>query len=149
MISHFTAHTINCVCHSIRSMFSILRMYNFGPCYKNKEMTCKIKPDFRETKHRHFTQFHSPIFTECKICLVYNSNTYKKRRIKGIKHKVRKKPFKTTMKIVNWISSAFMVSFVKWYYSGVWSSVKFKRKWKNTLNVNIYLSRIYWKSFKN
>ena len=105
-------------------MFRVLGIYNFGPCYKNKEMTCKIKPDFRETKHRHFTQFHSPIFTECKICLVYNSHTYKKRRIKGIKHKVRnissqKEALQTTMKIVNWISSAFMVSFVKWYYSGV------------------------------
>ena len=32
-ISHdltFYAHTINCVCHSIRSMFRVLGMYNFG-----------------------------------------------------------------------------------------------------------------------
>ena len=27
---HFTAHTINCVCHNIRSMFRVLGMYNFG-----------------------------------------------------------------------------------------------------------------------
>ena len=27
---HFTAHTINCVCHSIRSMFRVLGIYNFG-----------------------------------------------------------------------------------------------------------------------
>ena len=27
---HFTAHTINCVCHSIRSMFIVLGLYNFG-----------------------------------------------------------------------------------------------------------------------
>ena len=26
----FSAHTINCVCHSIRSMFRVLVMYNFG-----------------------------------------------------------------------------------------------------------------------
>ena len=30
MIYHFTAHTINCVCHSIRSMLRVLGMYNFG-----------------------------------------------------------------------------------------------------------------------
>ena len=27
---HFTAHTLNCVCHSIRSMFIVLGMYNFA-----------------------------------------------------------------------------------------------------------------------
>ena len=26
----FSAHTINCVCHSIRSMFRVLGIYNFG-----------------------------------------------------------------------------------------------------------------------
>ena len=26
----FSANTINCVCHSIRSMFRVLGMYNFG-----------------------------------------------------------------------------------------------------------------------
>ena len=26
----FSAHTINCVCHSIRSMFGVLGIYNFG-----------------------------------------------------------------------------------------------------------------------
>ena len=26
----FSAHTINCVCHSIRSMFRLLGIYNFG-----------------------------------------------------------------------------------------------------------------------
>ena len=25
----FSAHTVNCVCHSIRSMFRVLGMYNF------------------------------------------------------------------------------------------------------------------------
>ena len=29
MILHFTAHTINCVCQSIRSMFRVLGIYNF------------------------------------------------------------------------------------------------------------------------
>ena len=33
MIYHFNAHTIDCVCHSIRSMFRVLGIYNFGPCY--------------------------------------------------------------------------------------------------------------------
>ena len=26
----FSAHTINCVCHSIRSMFRVLGIYNFA-----------------------------------------------------------------------------------------------------------------------
>ena len=29
MIYHFTAHTISCVCHSIRSMSRVLGIYNF------------------------------------------------------------------------------------------------------------------------
>ena len=29
MIQHFTAYTINCVCHSIRSMFRVLGINNF------------------------------------------------------------------------------------------------------------------------
>ena len=28
----FSAHTINCVCHSLRSMFRVLGIYNFGIC---------------------------------------------------------------------------------------------------------------------
>ena len=28
----FSAHTINCVCHNIRSMFRVLGIYNFGLC---------------------------------------------------------------------------------------------------------------------
>ena len=27
---HFTAHTFNCVCHCIKSMFRVLGVYNFG-----------------------------------------------------------------------------------------------------------------------
>ena len=27
---YFTAHTINCVCHSIRTMYRVLGIYNFG-----------------------------------------------------------------------------------------------------------------------
>ena len=30
----FSAHTINCVCHSIRSMFRVLGMNNFGTIAK-------------------------------------------------------------------------------------------------------------------
>ena len=30
----FSAHTINCVCHSIRSMFRVLDVYNFVHCTK-------------------------------------------------------------------------------------------------------------------
>ena len=36
MIQHFTAHTINCVCHSTRSMFRVLWICNF-----DLEMTLK------------------------------------------------------------------------------------------------------------
>ena len=29
-VIYFTAHTLKCVCHSIRSMFGLLGLYNFG-----------------------------------------------------------------------------------------------------------------------
>ena len=29
---YFTAHTINCMCHSIRAMFRVLGVYNFACC---------------------------------------------------------------------------------------------------------------------
>ena len=32
---YFTAHTINCVCHSRRTMFRVLGINNFGFRYKN------------------------------------------------------------------------------------------------------------------
>ena len=32
---YFTAHTIKCVCHSIRTMFGVLGLYNFAP-WSNK-----------------------------------------------------------------------------------------------------------------
>ena len=35
-VIHFTLHTINCVCHSIRSMFILLGMYNFDENWKPK-----------------------------------------------------------------------------------------------------------------
>ena len=35
MIQHVTAHTINCVCHSIMSMFRVLGMYNFDQYFKS------------------------------------------------------------------------------------------------------------------
>ena len=31
---YFTAHTINCVCHSMRTMFRVLGIYNFGATHK-------------------------------------------------------------------------------------------------------------------
>ena len=40
-ISHdltFSAHTINCVCHSIRSIFRALGMYNFGLMLENEKV---------------------------------------------------------------------------------------------------------------
>ena len=36
MILHFTAHTINCVCHSIRLMFRVLGIYNFDWIHNGK-----------------------------------------------------------------------------------------------------------------
>ena len=36
----FSAHTINCVCHSIRSMFRVLGMYNFGARCDLHESQC-------------------------------------------------------------------------------------------------------------
>ena len=35
-VIYFTAHTINCVCHCIKSMFRILSVYNFGKAYDYK-----------------------------------------------------------------------------------------------------------------
>ena len=38
----FSAHTIHCVCHSIRSMFRLLVIYNFGQlfdCVQKKNIT--------------------------------------------------------------------------------------------------------------
>ena len=40
---YFTAHTINCVCHSIRTMFRVLGMYNFG--YGRKVQHKKLQQD--------------------------------------------------------------------------------------------------------
>ena len=37
----FYAHTINCVCNSIRSMFRVLGIYNFGSWQKVQEMIVK------------------------------------------------------------------------------------------------------------
>jgi hypothetical protein len=47
----FSAHTINCVCHSIRSMFKVLGVYNFDENVKKKEkpMTRKIEIIFLTT----------------------------------------------------------------------------------------------------
>ena len=57
----FSAHTINCVCHSITSMFRVLGLYNFGnginsvqkavnftiPAKKDNE---NIRPEFSDQK---------------------------------------------------------------------------------------------------
>ena len=34
---YFTAHTFNCVCHCIKSMFRVLGVYNFALCMKIEE----------------------------------------------------------------------------------------------------------------
>ena len=39
MTSHLTAQPINCVCHSIKSMFRVLCIYNFAYNTKNYEMS--------------------------------------------------------------------------------------------------------------
>ena len=35
---YFTAHTFQCVCHCIRTMFRVLGVYNFEQSYKNKKI---------------------------------------------------------------------------------------------------------------
>ena len=40
----FSAHTINCKCHSIRSMFRVLGMYNFGQNFNGKRDSNEIEP---------------------------------------------------------------------------------------------------------
>ena len=54
---HFTAHTINCVCHSIRSMFRVLGIYNFvdtpnAPEYISTQFVCPSPKvlDFNEKR---------------------------------------------------------------------------------------------------
>ena len=39
----FSAHTINCVCHSISSMFRVLGMYNFGVHLKDAAVSLEFK----------------------------------------------------------------------------------------------------------
>ena len=46
MISHFTAHTIYCECHSIRLMLRVLGIYNFG---LDKENGLKIVDEHANT----------------------------------------------------------------------------------------------------
>ena len=42
MIQNFTAHTINCVCHSIRSMFRVLGMYNFDRTFSKFKVNIPV-----------------------------------------------------------------------------------------------------------
>ena len=56
----FSAHIINCVCHSIRSMFRVLGIYNFGPKTKLQspfyvsELICRF--DLRNSISRRLTK---------------------------------------------------------------------------------------------
>jgi hypothetical protein len=44
MISQFTVHTNNCVCHKIRSLFGLRGMYNFGSgVEKSEKIVCTIQ----------------------------------------------------------------------------------------------------------
>ena len=65
MIKHFTAYTINCVCHCIRSMFRVLGIYNFEQpqiyaylakinisLLKNAQFIIQVLPGIREDKPR-------------------------------------------------------------------------------------------------
>jgi hypothetical protein len=38
----FSAHTINCVCHSIRSMFRVVGIYNFAAGLNSKNFDIKV-----------------------------------------------------------------------------------------------------------
>ena len=44
----FYAHTFNCVCHSIRSMFRVLGMYNFVLGMQTRSIQCKKKKDMKD-----------------------------------------------------------------------------------------------------
>ena len=48
-VIYFTEHTINCVCHSIRSMFIVLGVYNFDTSFK----ICNegVKSNFRYSQY--------------------------------------------------------------------------------------------------
>ena len=48
---YFTAHTINCVCHCIRSMFRVLGIYNFDGIFHIFELTQTVPQNSRHHKH--------------------------------------------------------------------------------------------------
>ena len=67
-IRHLSAYTINCVCHSIRSMFRVLGIYNFEESMK-VIVTCHGYP-------RHFVNEKLSVqFREIEIPGQYRSNS--------------------------------------------------------------------------
>ena len=62
-MKHFTAHTINCVCHSIRSMFRVLAIYNFGLSITQSDMIkdCEIDYSSLRMSSRKLQNNHSII----------------------------------------------------------------------------------------
>ena len=60
----FSAHTINCVCHSIMSMFRVLGIYNFAGGLKI-ELAKKVLPLF----------LYQTIKMDATICGMYRDNS--------------------------------------------------------------------------
>ena len=74
---YFTAHTINCVCHSIRTMFRVLDIYNFGSNEKREVMrfltvavTIRLSDsDLSRLEKPPYTQQKRDIFPTFHMCL--------------------------------------------------------------------------------
>ena len=49
---YFTAHTFKCVCHSIRTMFRVLGIYNFA-----LKLKVQYSNKMRETQNEHMNLF--------------------------------------------------------------------------------------------
>ena len=63
---YFTAHTFNCVCHSIRTMFRVLGIYNFDSY--TKEKVSKWLP--RKADH-HCKKMSQPNVAKCVLLVHY------------------------------------------------------------------------------
>ena len=54
---YFTAHTIKCVCHSIRSIFRVLGVYNFGLSLK----VALVFADYKSLSLSHASCVNKPL----------------------------------------------------------------------------------------
>ena len=70
----FSAHTINCVCHSIRSMFRVLGIYNFGGRALQMKSTIESVPFNKMSKMTIWTYYEvvkeNNNLAKCTLCSI-------------------------------------------------------------------------------